>query len=155
MPENWGLGCSSQRPLRYSNIVESAYDRDTGLRPMIADYMENGFLENIIDMFRHDSSLYGLVGELIQDERVRVRIGVTAMMEELRTLDSRNLLASVPVLLPLLDHDKPVVRGDVTNILGLIGDRGLLPVLEKMLRDEDPNVRTIAGEAIGEIMERR
>jgi HEAT repeat protein len=131
------------------------YDGDAGLRPMIADYMEQGFLENIIDMFRHDSSLYGLVGELIQDERVRVRIGVTAMMEELRALDGRNLLASVPVLLPLLDHDKPVVRGDVTNILGLIGDKSLLPALEKMLGDEDPNVRIIAGEAIGEIMERR
>ncbi|MDA8238773.1 MAG: HEAT repeat domain-containing protein [Nitrospiraceae bacterium] len=141
--------------MRYSKIVDNPYDRDTGLRPMIADYMENGFLENIIDMFRYDSSLYGLVGELIQDERVRVRIGVTAMMEELRTLDSRNLSASVPVLLPLLDHHKPVVRGDVTNILGLIGDRSLLPVLEKMLGDEDSNVRIIAGEAIGEIMERR
>jgi len=41
---------------------------------MIADHMENGFLENIIDMFRHDTTLYSLVGELIQDERVRVRL---------------------------------------------------------------------------------
>jgi HEAT repeat protein len=131
--------------------MNEPYGNDAGLRQMIADYMENGFLENIIDMFRHDRSLYGLLGELIQDERVRVRIGVTAMMEELRTLDSPNLPACVPVLLPLLDHDSPVVRGDVTNILGLIGDRGLLPVLEKMRSDEDPNVRIIAEEAIAEI----
>ncbi len=106
-------------------------------------------------MFRHDSSLYRFVGELIQDERVRVRIGITAMMEELRSLDSCNLPAAVPVLLPLLDHDKAVVRGDVANILGLIGDKSLLPALENMLDDEDPDVRIIAGEAIGEIMARR
>ncbi len=131
--------------------MDEPYGNDAGLGPMIADYMENGFLENIIDMFLHDRSLYGLLGELIQDERVRVRIGVTAMVEELRTLDNRNLSACLPALLPLLDHERPVVRGDVTNILGLIGDRGLLPALEKMLGDEDPNVRIIAEEAIAEI----
>ena len=58
---------------------------------LIADHMESGFLENIIDMFRHDSGLYPLIGSLIQDERVRVRVGITALMEELKKLDAGNV----------------------------------------------------------------
>jgi hypothetical protein len=134
--------------------MNESHDIDTGLLPMIADYMEKGFLENIVDMFRHDSKLYSLVGKLIQDERVRVRIGVTALMEELSVLDARNVPAAVSSLLPLLDHDNPVVRGDVSNILGVIGGKDALLSLEKMLSDEDPNVKLIVREAIEEIKQR-
>ena len=123
----------------------------TDLVLLIADYMENGFLENIIDMFRHDSSLYQLTGSLIQDERVRVRIGITALMEELKKLDAENVSSAVPGLLPLLDHAEPFVRGDSANLIGIIGDRNTLGSLEKLLADENENVRLIAKEAIEEI----
>ena len=114
--------------------------------------MENGFLENIIDMFRHDRALYPLIGSLIQDERVRVRVGITALMEELKKLDAENISRAVlPGLLPLLTHTEPVVRGDAANLLGIIGDRNALPALEKLLADENENVRLIATEAIEEI----
>jgi HEAT repeat protein len=118
---------------------------------MIADYMEKGFLDNIIDMFRHDSALYALIGDLIQDERVRVRIGVTALVEELRVKDGRNVSQALPGLLPLVDHNDPVVRGDVSNLIGIIGDKKAVPFLEKLLADEDLNVRLISREAIEEI----
>jgi HEAT repeats len=118
---------------------------------LIADHMEDGFLENIIDMFRHDRSLYSLTGSLIQDERVRVRIGITALMEELKKLDTTNIFEAVPVLLPLLTHAEPVVRGDAANLLGIIGDENALPPLEKLLEDENEHVRLIAEEAIAEI----
>jgi HEAT repeat protein len=134
--------------------MSGPHDIDPGLVTMIADYMEKGFLENIVDMFRHDSTLYSLVGELIQDERVRVRIGVTALMEELRVLDAPNVPAAVSPLLPLLDHENPVVRGDVSNILGIIADETVLPFLEKGLNDDNPNVRLILREAIEEIRRR-
>jgi hypothetical protein len=127
---------------------------DSSLLDMIADYMEKGFLENIIDMFRYDSRLYGFVGTLIQDERVRVRIGVTALMEELSVADALNALSAAPGLLNLLDHGNPVVRGDVSNILGMIGDKSVLSSLENALNDENPNVRLIAEEAIEDIKRR-
>jgi HEAT repeat protein len=128
---------------------------DTDLQSMIADYMENGFLENIIDMFRHDSSLYSLVGFLIQDERVRVRIGTTALIEELSKIDGAAISAALPDILPLLDNGNPVVRGDVTNLLGIIGDKTAIPFLEKILHDdENQNVRSFAKEAIEEIITR-
>jgi HEAT repeat protein len=126
-------------------------DNPADLVLLIADHMENGFLENIIDMFRHDSSLYQLTGSLIQDERVRVRIGITALMEELKKLDAENIFSAVPGLLPLLDRAEPFVRGDSANLLGIIGDRNTLSSLEKLLADENENVRLIAKEAIEEI----
>ena len=128
---------------------------DQSLITLIADYMENGFLENIIDMFRHDRSLYSLIGSLIQDERVRVRIGITALMEELKKLDAINIFGAVHGLLPLLAHTEPVVRGDAANLLGIIGEKKALLPLEKLLEDESENVRMIAKEAIEEIRQQQ
>ena len=121
------------------------------LRQMIADYMENGFLDNIIDMFRHDSSLYDLIGTLIQDERVRVRIGITALLEELKRLDPEHIERAQKNLLPLLGHPDAVVRGDAANLVGIIGDRSSLPSLEKCLLDAHEGVRLIAQEAIAQM----
>jgi hypothetical protein len=125
------------------------------MRALIADHMEAGFLENIIDMFLHDPGLYNLVGELIQDERVRVRVGVTAMMEDLAARDRANVVRAVPHLLPLLDHPEAVVRGDASNLLGIAGDPVAVPLLRKVLDDADRNVRLIAREAIEEITLRK
>jgi hypothetical protein len=127
------------------------YDDDQSLAVLIADHMESGFLENIIDMFRHDRGLYRLVGELIRDERVRVRIGVTALIEELRILDPEHISEAVPGLLPLLASTEAVVRGDSANLLGIIGEMIALPAMKPLLEDQDENVRLIAKEAIDEI----
>jgi hypothetical protein len=132
--------------------METINDSDQSLIKLIADHMENGFLENIIDMFRHDSGLYALIGSLIQDERVRVRIGTTALVEELRKLDAGHISGAVCGLLPLLAHDEPFVRGDAANLLGIIGDREAIPNLEKLLKDENPDIRIVAKEAIEEIL---
>jgi HEAT repeat protein len=118
---------------------------------MISDHMETGFLDNIVDMFRHDSTLYRLIGELIRDERVRVRLGVTALMEELKRLDPGNVSLALAYLYPLLDHPEAVVRGDAANLIGIIGDRTSLPRLKALLDDENGSVRIIAREAVQEI----
>lgn len=131
--------------------MKNGKDAYADLRSMIADYMEDGFLENIIDMFRRDGELYSLIGDLIKDERVRVRIGVTALLEELRKSDSGNISRALDTLLPLLHHDNPVVRGDAANLLGIIGDRSAVQHLEKSLHDDNENVRIISEEAIRDI----
>ena len=50
---------------------------------MIADYMENGYLDNIIDMFKHDPECYTYIGPMLGDERMGVRIGTIALVETL------------------------------------------------------------------------
>jgi HEAT repeat protein len=91
------------------------------------------------------------VGELIQDERVRVRLGVTALMEELRKIDPGHVMLAQDHLMPLLDHADAVVRGDAANLIGIIGDRTSLPRLKALLDDENGSVRIIAREAVQEI----
>ena len=58
--------------------------------------MEGGLLDNIIDMFRHDKNLYELVADLMQDESMRVRIGVTALLETLILEDPENVKKTSP-----------------------------------------------------------
>jgi len=119
---------------------------------MIADYMENGFLENIIDMFRHDKSLYAFIGELMADERARVRLGISALVETLREEDPENIHSAMPNILPLLKHREPVIRGDAAYLLGIIGHKESVPMLEETAdNDSNAEVRLIAKEAVADI----
>ena len=121
------------------------------LKKMLADYMENGLLENIIDMFKHDESLYQYVGDLLTDERMRVRIGASALLETLKKEDPENIMKGLPPIIPLLRDQNPVVRGDAAYLLGLIGDESIIPLLKELTNDENVNVATIAKEAIEEL----
>jgi len=131
--------------------MEQANTETFDLKKMIADYMENGLLDNIIDMFKHDKSLYEYIGYLITDERIRVRIGATALIETLKKEDSDNILKAVPSILPFLNDQNPVIRGDAAHLLGIIGNKDAIPFLEKIKNDNDANVRIIAEEAIEDI----
>lgn len=121
---------------------------------MIADHMDKGFLENIIDMFKYDVTLYSILPSLIKDERIAVRLGTTALMESLAEQDSKNIQKAIPVLLPSLSDDDPNVRGDTANILGIIALQDISDDLNPLLADENPNVRIIVEEAIEDIRKR-
>jgi hypothetical protein len=134
--------------------VEKGNADNFDLKKMIAEYMEGGLLDNIIDMFRHDKDLYELVPDLMQDESMRVRIGVTALLETLILEDPENVKKTVPQMVPLLKNENPVIRGDAANILGIIGDADVIPFLREISADENENVRIIAKEAIEDIQAR-
>lgn len=123
------------------------------LEKMIADYMEGGLLDNIVDMFKHDKGLYQYIGALMTDERMRVRIGVTALLEILKKEDSENISKAIPFILPLLKDENPVTRGDAAYTLGVIGSKDTIPFLCEITNDENVNVSDIAKEAIEEINE--
>ena len=112
----------------------------TELKQMIADYMEQGFLSNIIAMFKSDPSLYELVGTLLSDERLRVRMGMTALIEELHKTKPDEVRKALPSLLPLLGNESPTVRGDAAYLVGLIGDEEDRVVLKSLLNDPNPQV---------------
>lgn len=131
--------------------MEPAKKDSADLKTMLADYMENGLLDNIIDMFKHDQSMYAYIGDLITDERIRVRIGATALVESLRKEDPENVKKAIPHLLPLLKAEAPVIRGDAAYLLGVIGNRDVVPFLNEIINDADTNVRMIAEEAIEDI----
>jgi HEAT repeat protein len=131
--------------------MEPIYTEHFDIKSMIADYMEKGFLDNIIDMFKHDSSLYAYIGNLMTDERLVVRIGILALVETLKTEDPENLSKAMPSVLPLLKDQNPIVKGDASYLLGMIGNKSTIPFLREVEYDENANVRIIAKEAIEEI----
>jgi hypothetical protein len=133
------------------NKMEIINTKDFNLKNMIADYMEKGFLYNIIDMFKHDKGLYMFIGDLLTDERIRVRLGISALIEILKVEDSENIIKAIPYILPNLKHQNPVYRGDTAYLLGVIGRSDTIPFLEEIVKDENENVRIIAKEAIEEI----
>ena len=121
------------------------------LKVMIADYMEKGFLENIIDMFKHDAQLYDYIGDLMKDDRLRVRIGIAALVETLVLEDPEHIPKAILSIACLLKDQNPVMRCDAAYLLGVIRHRDSLPFLREATNDEDTNVNTIAKEAIEEI----
>jgi len=121
------------------------------LRTMVLDHMEKGFLENIIDMFAHDESLFPLIIDMIIDERMRVRLGATALVEETVQKHPGPFIQLVPSIAKLLQDENPTVRGDAANLLEIIGHKDALPFLLDALHDTDGNVREIIEEAIRNI----
>ncbi len=97
------------------------------LRTMILDYMQKGFLENIIDMFKHDKNLYPLIVDMIKDERIRVRIGAIALVEDLLKTSKKELTEIIPAISALLNDPNPTIKGDAAYLLEIIGLQGEHP----------------------------
>ncbi len=124
---------------------------DNELKAMVLNYMEKGFLENIIDMFKHDEGLFPMIIDMIKDERVRVRLGATALVEELIKLKPEPLIRMIPDIAELLKDENPTVRGDGANLLDIIKHQDVLPFLLSAENDADANVREIVRDAINNI----
>jgi len=140
----------SQTGFREKNDRKNNYE----LKAMVLDYMEKGFLENIIDMLRHDESLYPLVIDMIRDDRMRVRLGATALVEEMVENNPETpgpIIQLIPSIAKLLQDKSPTVRGDAANLLDIIGHRDALPFLQEALYDENASVREIVEEAVRNI----
>jgi HEAT repeat protein len=121
---------------------------------MVADHMEKGYLENIIDMFKYDTALYEILPHLVSDERIVVRIGTTALIESLNEVDKENVTRAVPHLISLLKNEDPNVRGDSVSLIGLIANEDVTEEIKPLLDDDNPNVKILAEEAIVEIEKR-
>lgn len=135
------------------NVIIYPMERSE-LITMIADYMEKGFLENIIDMFKHDNDLYYMIADLMRDERIRVRLGVTALLETLSEEKNRDIKKAIPGLIRNLSESNPTIRGDAAYLIGIIGDHESISYLVPLLNDIDNDVREIAKDAITEIRRR-
>lgn len=121
---------------------------------MIADYMEQGFLENIIDMFKHDRSLYSIIGSLLADERGRVRLGTVALVEELKKDYEDEIIRVIPDIARNLRNQNPTIRGDSAYLLGIIKHQDAVSFLREASGDDNPLVRQIIEESIGLIEDR-
>lgn len=148
---------SEDRRQKKENRRQNIEDRGQGteidgeLKTMVLDYMEKGFLENIIDMFKHDEGLFPLIIDMIKDERVRVRLGATALVEDLIKNKPEPLIRMIPTIAELLKDENPTVRGDGANLLDIINHKDAVPFLLNAQNDTDANVREIVRDAIQNI----
>ncbi len=118
------------------------------LKEMIIDYMGKGFLDNIIDMVRHDTSLIEFIPSMIKSENLRVRIGTIALIEELKEEFREEFKKIIPSLIDILGDDNPAKRGDAVHILGLLKDKEVIEHLKKLCNDPDPQVREVVRETL-------
>ncbi|MFQ3574234.1 MAG: HEAT repeat domain-containing protein [Thermodesulfovibrionales bacterium] len=118
---------------------------------MILDYMDKGFLDNIIDLFKKHHDCFMLISDMLVDERIRVRLGVTALVETLVHSHRDVLVEIIPTIAELLSDPNPTVRGDSAYILSLIGHQSALPYLLDHRQDENPIVREIIEDTIREL----
>ncbi len=125
------------------------------LRDMLIEYMGKGFLENILALMRQDRRTVRFIPALLSDENLMVRLGATALVEDLAREGVEELRQAVPGLVELLAHENPTIRGDSANALGLIGDPSATSALEEVRNDPNASVREVAGEALREIRDRR
>lgn len=123
---------------------------DEELKKVIADFLEMGHAENILEMFRRDTRFYTWVGELLDDERFAVRLGVTVLFEELKLHCPEDIHLAVPSLCRTLGEAPPHVRGDVVNVLGIVGNDSALERVRKALEDDSPQVREVARDVLEE-----
>lgn len=110
---------------------------------MIVSYMDRGFLNNIIEMFKSETDLYPLVADLIEDKRIRVRMGITALMEDLCTLDNEHCKCSLEGLKKHLSSENPTLRGDSAYLISLIGGEEAKELLGPLKNDPNNEVREI------------
>lgn len=124
-------------------------------KDMVIDHMNSGFLENIIDMLRHDTTLFALIPEMLKDERVRVRIGAIALIEELYKEFQKPLQALIPEFLALLEDVNPTIRGDALTALSYIYDERAKAHILKATSDANALVKDLAEELLSELPTRQ
>ena len=117
---------------------------DGELKKVIADFLEMGHAENIVAMFRREPLYYTWVGEILDDERFSVRLGLSVLFEELKSLQPERLALAIPSLSRVLTHESPLLRGEAVSLLGIIGTRQAIELVREMRGDPNPQVREMA-----------
>jgi HEAT repeat protein len=88
---------------------------------------------------------------MLGDENMRVRIGATALVEELSVEHQIELKNAVPGIITLLKHENPTIRGDAAYVLGIIKDRSAREALAACLQDNNPGVREAVIDALAQV----
>ncbi|MFH1020441.1 MAG: HEAT repeat domain-containing protein [Pseudomonadota bacterium] len=115
---------------------------------VIADFLELGHVENIMAMFKQDTSLYALSGELLRDERFMVRMGMAVLFEALKGIRKQEVALAIPSLLPVLAEETPWMRGEAVNLLGIIGTPEALARIKPLAEDPEPQIREMVADIL-------
>ncbi len=121
---------------------------DKELLRVIKDFLDMGHVDNIVAMFYREPRYLAWTGDILDDDRFNVRLGVAVLFEELQARHCGHLHLAVPSLTELLGSTQPLLRGEALGVLASIGDGSLRRQAQQMLADENPQVREIAADII-------
>jgi len=124
---------------------------DEELKKVIADFLDQGHVENIVAMFRRDPIYYTWTGDLLRDERLSVRIGISVLFEELYLIQPEKLALATPSLAQLLGSENPQLRGEAVSILGIINTTETLLLVRSMQNDPNPQVQEMVQLVLEEL----
>jgi len=121
---------------------------DTELLRVIKDFLDMGHVDNIVAMFHREPRYFQWTGDILDDERFAVRLGVSVLFEELRSRQCPALHLAIPSLSTLLSAADPLLRGEALSVLAIINGQGLREQALAMLDDENSQVRQIAEDIL-------
>lgn len=123
---------------------------DEELLKVIADFLEMGHVENIVEMFKQDPRYYQWTGKLLTDERFAVRLGVSVLFEYLVAERPEDVEKAIPSLAAVLPHDMEWVRGEAVSVLSIIGSAEAFSHIQTMVNDPSPQVRAMVKDILQE-----
>ncbi len=121
---------------------------DEELLKVIADFLEMGHVENIVEMFKQDCRYYDWVGQLLTDQRFAVRLGVSVLFEYLIEERPNDVPLAIPSLSDVLKHETPWVRGEAISVLSIIGTVSAIAIVQTMANDPDPQVAAMVQDIL-------
>ena len=133
-------------PSGHNHSPQEVSDED--LVTVIADFLSLGHVDNIVAMVRQEPRYLAWAGQLLEDERYAVRIGVSVLFEYLVDLFPADLPLALPGLLERLHHPTEWVRGEAASVLGIIGSDEALAALPPLLKDPSPQVVEIVHDIL-------
>jgi hypothetical protein len=92
-----------------------------------------------------------VVLDLLQDTEFSKRLSALVVLEKELDDNPDAVRAMVPSFIPMLSHSDARIRGDVADLLGKVGDPTVIPHLEPLASDPDPDVAESALDAIEEL----
>jgi predicted component of type VI protein secretion system len=120
---------------------------------LLAADLEIGDIEKVAGLFQYNTTLYETLGKLLTEGSMFVRLGVNLLLEDLKEAQPQAVIQALPILIPLLKSDNPTIRGDVADLIGMIGSRQHIDLLKPLLADEHSQVRGVVAEAIATLEE--
>ena len=121
---------------------------DEELFKVVADFLEMGHVENIVEMFKQEPRYYQWTGKLLTDERFAVRLGVSVLFEYLVAERPDEVEAAVASLVEVLTHEMEWVRGEAVSVLSIIGSEEALSHIRTMTNDPSPQISAMVEDIL-------
>lgn len=121
---------------------------DDELKKVMADFLEQGHVENILAMYRQDEIYFDWTGDLLNDERFNVRLGISVLFEELKNEPEDKTFLAIPSLVKILDTDWDLLRGEVLSVLAIIGTEKAYNYIEKYIDDDNPQIKELVADIL-------